>query len=75
MKILLLKRIKSFVDVLSIIVVNLISIYAIFEIIEKVPTNSSLLTGFTLLFLYLNFVNIQVRVAKERKKSLFKKNS
>lgn len=74
MKKILLKRLRLFVNVLSIIVVNLISIYAIFEIIEKVPTNSSLLTGFTLLFLYLNFVNIQVRVAKERKKSLFKKN-
>lgn len=67
MKIILLKRIRFFVDVLSIIVVNLISIYAIFEIIEKVPTNSSLLTGFILLFFYFNFVNIQINVFKNKK--------
>ncbi len=67
MKIILLKRIRFFVDVLSIIIVNLLSIYTIFEIIEKVPTNSSLLTGFILLFFYFNFVKIQINVFKNKK--------
>lgn len=67
MKKILLKRLRLFVDVLSIIVVNLLSIYTIFEIIEKVPANSSLLTGFILLFFYFNFVNIQINVFKNKK--------
>lgn len=67
MKKIIIKRLRKVLDIFTLIIVNLILIYSIIEISNKVQSNNPFLTGFVFSLIYFNFVNIQLNLYKNRK--------